>query len=62
MNIQQRIQLSDIYKREEDFSTDLADNLHELRVGEFGDPKTESKVGTRRTDICRRRRGWHTRG
>lgn len=51
MNIQQRIPLSDIYKREEDFSADLADNLGELRVGSFEDPETESNVGTRRADI-----------
>ena len=51
MNIQQRIPLSDIYKREEDFSTDLADNLDELSIGSFEDPETESKVGTRRADI-----------
>ena len=51
MNIQQRIPLSDIYKREEDFSADLADNLDELSVGNFEDPETESDVGTRRADI-----------
>ena len=51
MNIQQRIPLSDIYNREEDFSTDLADNLDELSVGSFEDPETESNVGTRRADI-----------
>ena len=51
MNIQQRIPLSDIYRREEDFSADLADNLDELRVGSFEDAETESNVGTRRADI-----------
>ncbi len=51
MNIQQRIPLSDIYKREEDFSADLAENLDELKVGSFEDPETESNVGTRRADI-----------
>ena len=51
MNVQQRIPLSDIYKREEDFSADLADNLDELRVGSFEDAETESNVGTRRADI-----------
>ena len=51
MNIQQRIPLSDIYKREEDFSADLADNLDELRVGKFEDVEIEANVGTRRADI-----------
>ena len=51
MNIQQRIPLSDIYKREEDFSADLADNLDELIVGKFEDVETEANVGTRRADI-----------
>ena len=51
MNIQQRIALSEIYKREEDFSADLADNLDALRVGSFEDAETESNVGTRRADI-----------
>ena len=51
MNIQQPIPLSDIYKREEDFSADLADNLDALRIGSFEDAETESNVGTRRADI-----------
>ena len=51
MNIQQLIPLSDIYKREEDFSADLADNLDALRIGSFEDAETESNVGTRRADI-----------
>ena len=51
MNIQQRILLSDIYRREEDFSADLAENLDELKVGSFEDAGTESNVGTRRADI-----------
>ncbi len=51
MNIQKRIPLSDIYKREEDFSADLADNLDELSVGKFEDVETEANVGTRRADI-----------
>lgn len=51
MNIQQRIPLSDIYRREENFSADLTDNLDELRVGSFEDAETESNVGTRRADI-----------
>ena len=51
MNIQKRIPLSSIYKREEDFSADLADNLDELSVGKFEDVETEANVGTRRADI-----------
>ena len=51
MNLQQRIPLSDIYKREEDFSADLADNLDALSVGSFEDAEIESNVGTRRADI-----------
>lgn len=51
MNLQQLILLSDIYNREEDFSTDLAHNLDALRVGSFEDAETESNVGTRRVDI-----------
>jgi len=44
MNLQQLIPLSDIYNREEDFSTDLADNLGALRIGKFEDVETEAKV------------------
>ena len=51
MNLQRTIPLSQIYNREEDFSTDLADNLDVLKVGEFADAETESTVGTRRADI-----------
>ncbi len=51
MNLQKTVPLSQIYNREEDFSTDLADNLDALEVGEFEDAETESKVGTRRADI-----------
>ncbi len=51
MNLQKTVPLSSIYEREEDFSTDLADNLDVLKVGEFADAETESKVGTRRADI-----------
>ncbi len=51
MNLQQLIPLSDIYNREEDFSTDLADNLDALRIGSFEDVETEARVGTRRADI-----------
>ena len=51
MNIQQLIPLTDIYRREEDFSADLAENLDALRIGRFEDAETESNVGTRRADI-----------
>ena len=51
MQLQKTILLSSIYKREEDFSADLADNLNILRVGSFEDAETESNVGTRRADI-----------
>ena len=51
MKLQETIPLSSIYTREEDFSTDLADNLDALGVGSFEDPKIESPVGKRRADI-----------
>ena len=51
MNLQTTVPLSSIYTREEDFSTDLADNLDALQVGDFEDAETESTVGTRRADI-----------
>ena len=51
MKLQQTIPLSSIYKREEDFSDDLAGTLKVLKVGEFEDAETESNVGTRRADI-----------
>ena len=51
MQLQKTIPLSSIYKREEDFSADLADTLEALNVGKFEDAETESNVGTRRADI-----------
>ena len=51
MKLQETIPLSFIYKREEDFSTDLTDTLDALNVGKFEDAETESNVGTRRADI-----------
>lgn len=51
MKLQELIPLSSIYKREEDFSADLADTLDALNVGKFEDAETESNVGTRRADI-----------
>ena len=46
MQLQKTIPLSSIYKREEDFSADLAGTLKTLKVGEFEDAETESNVGT----------------
>ena len=51
MKLQKSIPLSSIYKREEDFSADLADTLDALNVGKFEDTETESNVGTRKADI-----------
>ena len=51
MRLQQSIPLSDIYRREEDFSEDLAGTLDALKIGSFEDAETESNVGTRRSDI-----------
>ena len=51
MKLRQTIPLSKIYSREEDFSSDLADNLAALGVGLFQDAETESNVGTRQADI-----------
>ena len=51
MKLQESIPLSSIYKREEDFSADLADTLDALNIGKFEDPETESNVGTRKADI-----------
>ena len=51
MKLQKSIPLSSIYKREEDFSKDLAETLDALNVGKFEDAETESNVGTRKADI-----------
>ena len=51
MNLQQSIPLSEVYQREGDFSEDLAVTLHALRVGNFEDVETESRIGTRVADI-----------
>ena len=51
MKLQELIPLSSIYKREEDFSADLAKTLDALNIGKFEDPETESSVGTRKADI-----------
>ena len=51
MKLQESILLSSIYKREDDFSADLAETLDALNVGKFEDPETESNVGTRKADI-----------
>jgi len=47
MKIQRYKPLASIYKREEDFSADLANHINELMVGDFEDAETESNVGTR---------------
>ncbi len=49
MKLQKSLPLCDIYSREEDFSSDLANHLTALGVGSFEDAETESKVGTRTT-------------
>ena len=51
MKIQQTQPLSAIYKREELFSSDLANHIAALGVGSFEDAETESNVGTRKADI-----------
>ena len=51
MRLQKSIPLSSIYKREEDFSKDLAETLDALEVGKFEDAETESNVGARKADI-----------
>ncbi len=51
MKLQKYKRLSSIYSREEDFSSDLANNISELNVGDFEDAETESNVGTRKADI-----------
>ena len=51
MKLQKLIPLSSIYKREEDFSVDLAKTLDALNIGKFEDAETESDVGTRKADI-----------
>ena len=43
--------LSDIYAREEDFTTDLAENLSVLGLGDFENVETEVYVGPRKADI-----------
>ncbi|TWU02860.1 hypothetical protein [Stieleria varia] len=51
MKLQSNIPLANIYKREEEFSADLASNLSALKVGAFEDAEVEARVGTRRADI-----------
>jgi len=51
MKTQKFIKLSKRYVREENFSTELAENLGLLDVGDFEDAETESNVGTRKADI-----------
>ena len=51
MKLQQRVDLSELYNREEDFSADLAQHLDALQIGQFEDAETEAKVGRRYADI-----------
>jgi hypothetical protein len=51
MKLQESKSLSDLYRREEDFSADLAENIEALALGSFEDAETESNVGTRKADI-----------
>lgn len=51
MKLQQSKALTNIYGREEDFSTDLANHVSALGIGSFEDAETESNVGTRKADI-----------
>lgn len=51
MKLQQTKSLNTIYRREEDFSADLANHILTLGIGSFEDAETESKVGTRKADI-----------
>lgn len=43
--------LNRAYRREEDFSQHLSDNLSVLGLGEFEEVEVEGRVGTRRADI-----------
>ena len=51
MKLQESIPLSSIYRQEKDFSKDLAGRLDALKVGQFEDAETESRVGTHSADI-----------
>jgi hypothetical protein len=51
MKFQQYKALKTLYRREEDFSADLANHISHLNVGDFEDGETESSVGTRKADI-----------
>jgi hypothetical protein len=51
MKLQEYKSLSMVYRREEDFSADLANNIQYLQVGDFEDAEVESSVGTRKADI-----------
>ncbi|MFG0289125.1 MAG: hypothetical protein ACF8CQ_13165 [Rhodopirellula sp. JB044] len=51
MKLQSNIPLAKVYKREVDFSSDLAGNLSALGVGLSEDAEVEALVATRRADI-----------
>lgn len=45
------VPLNAAFRREEDFSSKLAENLDRLRVGKFDEGEVEAQVGTRKADI-----------
>ena len=54
MNLQKTVLLSTVYQGqtgERDFSTDLADNLDALNIGNFEEVETEANVDTLKADI-----------
>lgn len=51
MQLQKFVDLASKYRREEDFSLELRENISILGVGEYEDAKTGSYVGTRKADI-----------
>lgn len=57
MKLQEFKKLSSLYTREEEFSTEIANHIYLLKVGDFEDAETESNVGTRKAD-CGNRKRW----
>lgn len=51
MRMQNFIPLSQKFRREEDFNSEMSNHLHFLNVGNFEDSETEANVGTRQADI-----------
>ena len=54
MKMQTLIPLAKKYRREEDFSADLAKDISVLNLGTYDDAETEAWVGTRKADIVAR--------